>query len=172
MRRNRDVPATPCAQPGCGNIVKAPLCHHHGDGSAAVGGTSNDHARAAALAASVAAEAGLVAEVRDIAADDEVEALWCAHDIAHESHYGVALSDSRDAEHKWLADSESIQTELSSELAVSHGAGDCKTLREWSDTVIALRAALFGPDESEEAIAELWDTHRHEVPGCHAFECP
>ena len=133
-------------------------------------GTASDHARAAALAASVAADAVLVAEVRDVAADDEVEALWCAWDAAHEAHYGVPLSDSRDTEYRSLADSDAIPAELSSELSVSHGAGDCKTLREWSDTAVSLRAALFGPDESEEAIAELWDTHRHEVPGCPAFE--
>ena len=121
------------------------------------------------MAASVAADTVLGAAVRDVAADDEVEALWCAWDAAHEAHYGVPLSDSRDTEYRSLADSDAIPTELNSELAVSHGAGGCKTLREWSDTAVALRAALFGPDESEEAVAELWDTHRSEAPGCAAF---
>ena len=151
--------------------MKAKFCHHHGvGGSADMDGTAADHARAAALAASVAADGVLVAEARDVAADDEVEALWCAWDAAHEAHYGVALSDSRDTEYRSLADSGAIPTELSSELAVSHGADDCKTLREWSDTAVALRAALFGPDDSEEAITDIWDTHRSEAPGCSAFE--
>ena len=151
-------------------MAKAQFCHHHGGGNAAVNTAAADHARAAAMAASAAADTTLVVDGRDVAADDEVEALWCAWDAAHEAHYGVPLSDSRDTEYRSLADSDAIPAELSSELAVSHGAGDCKTLREWSDTAVALRAALFGPDESEETITELWDAHRSEVPGCDAFE--
>lgn len=121
------------------------------------------------VAETAAASASGDREMRDVAADDEVESLWCAYEAAHESHFGVAVSETRDAQYGWIAEPDAIAATLSEELAVAHGAESCETLMKWSKSAAALRAALFDPPDGDDPVDSLWEMHRTETPGCAAF---
>ena len=132
-------------------------------------GSLSAHMPVAETAAASDASASGDREMRDVAADDEVESLWCAYEAAHESYFGVASSDTRDAEYGWIAEPDAITATLSEELAVAHGAESCETLMKWSNSAVALRAALFDPTGADDTIDSFWETHRTETPGCAAF---